>query len=422
MANINKPVAIVLGGTAPHIALIKNLQNRGYYTILVDYLDNPPAKESADEHLKVSTLDREAVLNVARSEKASLIISACLDQPIPVACYVSEKLKLPHIYDYNTSLSLTDKFLMKDVLMSNGIHTAKLFDVSDPNQIKNVDIKFPVVVKPADSTGSQGVQIAASQRNLIFMFEEARRVSLSNRVIVEEYLVGRELGIDCFVENGRAKILMVREKIKIPSQNLNDPMLLAGSITPVSISQFQKKEVEDVANKVTKAFGIKSGPLLLQGILTNNRYSIIEVAGRVGGGMNHKNILADSGIDVISEMINSWIGKKINLETTTSSGLYRAVNYVYAGKGVFSKVLGLEALFQKGYIESYFIVKPKNSILSETLSSKNQIAKFIVTAKTKKELIEKLKLIVDTIDVLGLNGNSIIEKNKNMLFYLENYK
>ena len=38
----NKTV-IVLGGTAPHIELIKQLKSRGYYVILVDYLDNPPA-------------------------------------------------------------------------------------------------------------------------------------------------------------------------------------------------------------------------------------------------------------------------------------------------------------------------------------------------------------------------------------------
>ena len=46
---MEKEVAIVLGGTSAHIALIKNLQRRGYYVILADYLKNPPAKEYADK-------------------------------------------------------------------------------------------------------------------------------------------------------------------------------------------------------------------------------------------------------------------------------------------------------------------------------------------------------------------------------------
>ena len=53
---IDKPVALVLGGTNPHIELIKQLKERGYYVVLVDYLDNPPAKKYADIHEQESFL------------------------------------------------------------------------------------------------------------------------------------------------------------------------------------------------------------------------------------------------------------------------------------------------------------------------------------------------------------------------------
>ena len=39
-----KKKAIVLGGTNPHIELIRQLHERGYYVILVDFLPHPPAK------------------------------------------------------------------------------------------------------------------------------------------------------------------------------------------------------------------------------------------------------------------------------------------------------------------------------------------------------------------------------------------
>jgi formate-dependent phosphoribosylglycinamide formyltransferase (GAR transformylase) len=81
MAN---PVAIVLGGTSPHIELIKNLKNRGYYVILVDYYENPPAKICADEHLQESALDKDKVLEIAQRRKASLVLSCCVDKFIPV--------------------------------------------------------------------------------------------------------------------------------------------------------------------------------------------------------------------------------------------------------------------------------------------------------------------------------------------------
>ena len=61
-----KPKAIVLGGTNPHIELIENLKRRGYYTVLVDYYENPPAKHAADQHIQESTLDLEKVLQIAK--------------------------------------------------------------------------------------------------------------------------------------------------------------------------------------------------------------------------------------------------------------------------------------------------------------------------------------------------------------------
>ena len=48
---MEKKTAIILGGTIPHCELIQQLKSRGYYTILVDYYDNPPAKVYADMHI-----------------------------------------------------------------------------------------------------------------------------------------------------------------------------------------------------------------------------------------------------------------------------------------------------------------------------------------------------------------------------------
>ena len=113
----NKPIAIVLGGTFPHIELIKNLQQRGYYAVLVDYLDHPPAKDFADEHLQESTLDQDRVLDIAQSRGAKLVISTCIDQANVTACYVAEKLGLPAPYSYETALSVTNKGLMKEKMV-----------------------------------------------------------------------------------------------------------------------------------------------------------------------------------------------------------------------------------------------------------------------------------------------------------------
>ena len=109
--------AIVLGGTSPHIALIDRLKRRGYEVYLLDYLQNPPAKQYADHHIIESTLDPEAVLREAIKIKADLVISACVDQANITACYVMEKLGHKPPYSFETAKRITNKGVMKEVML-----------------------------------------------------------------------------------------------------------------------------------------------------------------------------------------------------------------------------------------------------------------------------------------------------------------
>ena len=150
--------AIVLGGTLPHVTLIKKLKERGYEVILVDYLDKPYAKPYADKHIKASTLDVDAVVEVAKNEKANLVISTCIDQANATACYVSEKLGLPHPYSYETALAVTDKLKMKDIMIKNNIPTSHFMRINCADQKGLERLKFPLIVKPVDCNSSKGVR------------------------------------------------------------------------------------------------------------------------------------------------------------------------------------------------------------------------------------------------------------------------
>ena len=182
----NKPIAIVLAGTTPHIALIENLKERGYYTILVDYYENPPAKKAADRHIQESTLDQEKVLDIAKKVGAPLVITTCMDHANVTACYVAEKLGLPAPYSYETALSVTNKGLMKEKMVRHGIPTSKYTFVKNISGFESADLRFPVAVKPADSNGSKGVRKASGYKDLSKFLEDALEISRSNQAIIEE--------------------------------------------------------------------------------------------------------------------------------------------------------------------------------------------------------------------------------------------
>ena len=130
---------IVLAGGSDQIALINELKKRGHYTVLVDYFENPPAKIYADKHIVASTLDTDRVKEIAVSEKADLICTACTDQALLSVAKVSEELGLPCYISYQTGLNVTNKLYMKKVLVSNNIPTSRyvILDKMDSEALKD---------------------------------------------------------------------------------------------------------------------------------------------------------------------------------------------------------------------------------------------------------------------------------------------
>ena len=169
----DKPVAIVLGGTLPHVLLVEKLHERGYYVILIDYLKNPPAKFFADEHVQASTLDKDQVLAIARERKAELVISTCIDQANSVCCYVSEKLGLPHPYSYETSLYVTNKGMMKTRMREADVPSSSFVLTRDVADVDWEKVTFPCVIKPVDCNSSKGVHRADTKEEAVPFIEEA---------------------------------------------------------------------------------------------------------------------------------------------------------------------------------------------------------------------------------------------------------
>ena len=86
---------LMLGGNFLQMTAIKRAKELGYYVISVDYLPNNPGHKYSDEYHNISTIDKEAVLKLAREKQIDGILSYASDVSAPTAAYVAEKLNLP---------------------------------------------------------------------------------------------------------------------------------------------------------------------------------------------------------------------------------------------------------------------------------------------------------------------------------------
>jgi phosphoribosylamine-glycine ligase len=405
----NRPVAVVLGGTNPHKALIKNLRKRGYYTILIDYYENPPAKSVADIHIRESTLDKEKVLEVAKSFKAKLVIAICIDQANSIACYVAEKLGLPIPYSYETSISSSNKMLMKRKMIEAGIPTSKFVSITDLKEIDIANLNFPLVVKPADTTGSKGVKRVDDFSKIKYFVQDALSLSRTNTAIVEEFKEGIEVQIDCFVRDKEVLILMLNKKNKV-SISGDIELQSIGSSIPAEISKKSFNTIKQIANKLVKVFNFDNTPFFIQTIVKGDEVNVIEFAPRIGGGLSYRIINLYSSFDTLNHAVDFYEGKKdINLPNKNSD--FFTTNNIYTKNGVFGEISGSKELLANNIIEEFYQYKTKGMLVGSEISSNNRIGAFIIRAKSNKDLREKEKIAYSNLKVVDIENNNMPLRN-----------
>lgn len=405
---MDKPIAIVLGGTSPHVMLVNKLHERGYYVLLVDYLSNPPAKKVADEHIQASTLDKDMVLSIAKERGASLVISTCIDQANSVCCYVAEKLNLPHPYSYETSLYVTNKGLMKarmkeyDVPSSPYILTKSLEDVDWER------VSFPCVVKPVDCNSSKGVHRADSIDEAIPFVQEAIRLSQTNEAIIEDFCSGDEIQVDCVALDNDADVVMTRSKVKVARGN--EAVLNSyGSIVPAQVPDEVVPKLKQIATNIARGFGLHNTPFFYQAIVMGNHVNVLEFAPRVGGGLSYYMIKNFVGFDAVEAAVDSFLGTRINMGHRAPEKIYRTC-LLYSKPCIFDHIEGFDGLKATGYVKEVFITKSRGEEIDGDMRSSNRVGSFIVEASSIQELNERVRYCMHHVKILDDKGNNMIQR------------
>lgn len=397
--------AIVLGGGSDQCSLIEELKHRNIDTILVDYYERPPAKELVKTHYVVSTLDQKAVLRIARDEQADLVVTACIDQALLTAAYVSEELGLPWPYSYEKALKVTNKTLMKEVFLASGLPTSRFKAANDVTTALNHCLSYPVVVKPVDSNGSFGVSRVNSFEEMKPAVTEALQISRSHGLIIEEYVDGVELSVDAFVSNGQTHLLLVTETKKIPSIERAFP--ICQSQYPVSLPGDIMDKIWSAVHNIVAAFELDNTPLLVQLVVSHSDVFVLEFGARIAGGSKHHLIKHITGFDVMKAFVDTLYGESVRVVTHPIAN-HVATSYIYAQPGIFSRVAGIDTLMRNNTIASFFLYKTSGMEVTNNMASRDRIGAHIVEGSSKAELQKKLDYADRTVQVMDQVGNDIM--------------
>jgi phosphoribosylamine-glycine ligase len=401
-----KKVMILAGGN-DQIALIEELRryfNGEVEIILVDMSDKVRAIPFADKFLKISTMDKAAVLAAAREEKIDYILTACGDQPLSTMAYVATEMGLPTYLSEQDVRDLTNKRFMKEKMVASGIPTAKHIYIDKNWDGKMPDFEYPLVVKPVDSNGSKGVKKVFTPADMEKALKEAFQYSLSGDVIIEEFKQGEELSVDVYVEGTTAKLLSITASKKI--QENKDSFTIIQSYYPAP-TDYKEDRVLEICQKIADAWNLHDTPLLVQMIQKGDNYNVLEFSARMGGGSKYRLIEVLSGVNIMKVYVEMVMGDKPKVAPSKQYN-NAIMSYIYCYPGIYKSVEGLDELKEKGVILDYFIYRGSGSVIEKSNTSSDRAAGFLVVGVSQEEVEKKLAEANASLRVLNDKGEDIM--------------
>lgn len=397
--------ALVLAGGFPQIALIKELKKRGITVLLADYFETPVARPYADRFYRVSTLDVDAIEELALKEQVDFLITVCTDQALLTVALVSEHLNLPCYIDYKTALNVTNKEYMKRVFNEHRVPTAKhiILCEYDAKALENMD--YPLIVKPVDCNSSKGVRKVHNEDELKGAFSEALKFSRTGTAIIEEYIVGPEISVDAYIEDGIAHILSISNSDKIA---YDEKFIIFRGNYPAEGIESIRSNIQKTVQQIADSFNLKDTPMLVQMVHSEDKVYVLEFSARTGGGVKYLMVKKASGFDVIKAVVDLTLGKKPHVKEIREESRFISNEFIYCKPGIFDHLYGFEELKREGVISDYYLFKWKGVVLDKIASSGDRICGFTIQADTREEMIKKHAKAASQIKVIDVNGKDIM--------------
>ncbi len=355
---------LILGAMQMHIPLLKRAKERGIYTITCDYIPENEGHRYADEAHFDSTTDFEAVLKLASDLNVDGIMTFNSDPAALTAAYVGEQLGLPNS-GFDAVKIMSEKDLFRDFLAANNFNCPKHSSYTSLEEL-NIELpgfKFPVVIKPVDSSGSKGVTVAYSVDDVEIVFNRAIAYSRSKRVIVEEYisLKGNQFHGDGMIIDGKLSYCCLGDHHFNASINNIVPI---STTFPSSHSEDEVLAVQSEVDRFIQAVGFKQGGINIEArIAQDGKVYLIEVGARNGGNFTPIVIQYATGYNFIDVALSLSLGLPVEKQTVVDNGLWGYLILHSEKEGTLGSLTLSEEL-ESICINKYIYLNPGDKVLS----------------------------------------------------------
>lgn len=408
---------LVLGGTRISCEIIRKAQQMGIYVVVTDYneVENSPGKKIADESFMVSATDVDEVVKLIKKECIDGVIVGFADVLLPYYAEICRKAGIPAYGTKEQFDVFINKDRYKELCRAFQVPTVEEYevDLNDFEESTN-QIKYPVMVKPADSSGARGITVCQSKKELKKALEKANSFSKSGKVLIERYLTGREVTVFWVFENGNYYLTAIGNRHVKKNQEGVIPLPVGYTFPASIITEYQEKIEQNVKNMLSSV-GIENGMMFMQCKVENGECIVYDIGYRLTGSLEYKILKEVCGYDPLEMLINFALTGRMS-----ENGIRNAVkpefsryafNISFLVKpGQIAQINGLENVLKiPQVIDSVIAHYPGEEITESMKGLLAQIAiRVLGTANSFEELKQTILRIQETVSILSNEGENMV--------------
>jgi carbamoyl-phosphate synthase large subunit len=309
------------------------IKEAGYEAIIIN---NNPETVSTDfsisDKLYFEPLTIEDVMHVIDLEKPVGVIVQFGGQ---TAINLAAELEARGVRILGTSLENLDRAENRDkfeqTLSELGIPQPKgktAFSVNEAVRIAQ-EIGYPVLVRPSYVLGGRAMEIVYKEEELLYYMENAVKVNPQHPVLIDRYLIGKEIEVDAISDGETVFIPGIMEHIERAGVHSGDSIAV---YPPQTLTPSIKRKIVDYTIKLAKGLHIV-GLLNIQFVMYKDEVYVLEVNPRSSRTVPFLSKI--TGVPMANIATKVILGTKL-AELGFKTGLHHESEGVYVKVPVFS--------------------------------------------------------------------------------------
>jgi len=335
-------------------------------------------------------------------------IASYLDAGMVEYAVAAESLGLA-FHSPSTARSLVDKAAQRSVVAAAGLVVPRCVVVATgpveraltPELLDGVT--WPAMVKPRSAQGSRHTFLAHSAAHaaeLLVALGPGRE-----EMVVEGYIASDPeraggpfadyLSVESIVSHGCVSHLALTGRFPL-AENFRE----TGFFIPAAVGHDERDEVLRLASAAIAAIGVRDGCLHTEVKLTSNGPRLIEVNGRIGGGV-HEMLARAAGLPLLELTLRVALREDVRVDgpVATSRIGYRFFLQPPARSTTISEIAGVDAITDHPGVDAVSIHQRPGADLDWRDGSRSHILAVVGSAGDHDELVAVSRLLEEEVTV-----------------------